>query len=114
MFAFTGLAVVAVVSLLVSLLARQLIFPLWDTWVNQQITDSSVRATVNSITGQADAIGQAAGGPVLGLVGNRFGTGASLGVGALLLTPALALYGRAIRHHGTEPELEDLPAGAAP
>jgi DHA3 family tetracycline resistance protein-like MFS transporter len=113
-FALTGAAAVAIVSLLVSLLARQLIFPLWDTWVNQQITDSSVRATVNSITGQADAVGQAAGGPVLGLVGNRWGTGAALGVGALLLTPALALYGRAIRHRGREPELEDLPAGAAP
>lgn len=83
-------------------------------WVNQQITDSSVRATVNSISGQADAIGQAAGGPVLGLIGNRFGTGAALGVGALLLTPALALYGRAIRHGGREPELDELPAGAAP
>ncbi|HEU6445353.1 MAG TPA: MFS transporter, partial [Gaiellaceae bacterium] len=113
-FALTGAALAAVVSLLVALLARQLIFPLWDTWVNQQITDSSVRATVNSITGQADAVGQAVGGPVLGLVGNRFGTGASLGVGALLLTPALALYARAIRHQGREPELEDLPAGATP
>ena len=113
-FALTGAALVAVVSLLVSLLARQLIFPLWDTWVNQQITDSSVRATVNSISGQADAIGQAAGGPVLGLVGNRWGTGPALGLGALLLTPALALYARAIRHRGREPELEDLPAGAAP
>ncbi len=111
-FAFTGAAAVAVAALLVSLLARQLIFPLWDTWVNQQITDSSVRATVNSITGQADAIGQAAGGPVLGLVGNRFGTGAALGLGALLLTPALALYGRAIRHGGREPELEELPAAS--
>jgi hypothetical protein len=51
---------------------------------------------------------------VLGLVGNRYGTGAALGLGALLLTPALALYGRAIRHGGREPELEELPAGAAP
>jgi MFS transporter, DHA3 family, tetracycline resistance protein len=112
LFAFTGVALMAVFSLLVSLLARQLIFPLWDTWVNQQITDSSVRATVNSISGQADAIGQAAGGPVLGLVGNRYGTGAALGLGALLLTPALALYARAIRHGGREPELEELPVAS--
>ena len=49
---------------------------------------------MNSISGQADAIGQAAGGPVLGLVGNRFGTGGALGLGALLLMPALALYAR--------------------
>ena len=113
-FALTGAAVVAIVALLTALLARQVLSPLWDIWVNQQITDSSVRATVNSISGQADAIGQATGGPVLGLVGNRHGTGAALGLGALLLTPALALYARAIRHGGREPELEDLPAGAAP
>jgi DHA3 family tetracycline resistance protein-like MFS transporter len=109
-FALTGVAAVAVVALLTALLGRQLLSPLWDTWVNQQITDSSVRATVNSISGQADAIGQAAGGPVLGVVGNGFGTGAALAGGALLLTPALALYARAIRHGGREPELEDLPA----
>ncbi len=113
-FALTGAAVVAIVGLLTALLARQVLSPLWDIWVNQQITDSSVRATVNSITGQADAVGQAAGGPVLGVVGNVFGTGAALAGGALLLTPALALYGRAIRRGGREPELEDLPAGATP
>ena len=113
-FALTGAAFVAIVALLAALLTRQVLAPLWDIWVNQQITDSSVRATVNSISGQADAIGQAAGGPVLGLVGNRFGTGAALAGGALLLMPALALYARAIRHGGREPELEELPAGAAP
>ena len=113
LFALTGVAAVAVVTLLTAMLARQLLAPLWDIWVNQQITDSSVRATVNSISGQADAVGEAAGGPVLGLVGNRFGTGAALGLGALLLMPALALYARAIRHGGREPELEELPAAAS-
>jgi hypothetical protein len=114
LFALTGVAAVAVVTLLAAMLARQLLEPLWNIWVNQQITDSSVRATVNSISGQSDAVGQPAGGPVLGLVGNGFGTGAALGLGALLLTPALALYARAIRHGGREPELEELPAGATP
>ena len=112
-FALTGAAVVAVAALLTTMLARQLLSPLWDIWVQQQITDSSVRATVNSITGQADAVGQAAGGPVLGVVGNGFGTGAALAGGALLLAPTLALYARAIRHGGREPELEELPAVAS-
>ncbi len=48
------------------------------TWLNQQIADSSVRATVISIFGQADAIGQTAGGPVLGVIGNVFGIRAAL------------------------------------
>lgn len=112
-FAITGAAALAIGALLVTMLARQLLSPLWYSWVQQQITDSSVRATVTSITGQADAVGQAAGGPVLGAVGNGFGTGAALGLGALLLTPALALYARAIRHGGREPELEELPSTAS-
>ena len=90
-------------------LRRSLVEPLYMTWLNQQITDSSVRATVISISGQADAIGQSAGGPVLGVIGNVFGIRAALVAAGLVLTPALALYGRAMRHGGKEPELEELP-----
>jgi MFS transporter, DHA3 family, tetracycline resistance protein len=109
LYALTGTAAVAIVALLAVLLTRGLVYPLWNTWVNQQITDSSVRATVISITGQADAIGQAAGGPVLGAIGNVWGIRAALATGAVVLTPALGLYARAIRHGGKEPELEQLP-----
>jgi DHA3 family tetracycline resistance protein-like MFS transporter len=111
-FALTSSAALAVVALLSAFIVNRLVGPLWSIWVNQQITDSSVRATVLSITGQADAIGQAAGGPVLGLVGNVWGIRAALTAGALVLTPALALYGRALRHGGVEPELETLPRPA--
>jgi DHA3 family tetracycline resistance protein-like MFS transporter len=111
-FALTRSAVVAIVSLLAIFLIRRLEGPLWSIWVSQQITDSSVRATVLSMTGQADAIGQAAGGPVLGAIGNVWGIRAALTTGALVLTPALGLYARALRHGGTEPELAELPAPA--
>ena len=109
-YALTGTAAVAIVALLTVLLTRGVVYPLWNTWVNEQITDSSVRATVISITGQADAIGQTAGGPVLGAIGNVWGIRAALTAGALALLPALGLYGRAIAHGGKEPELEQLPA----
>ena len=69
--------------------------------------DSSVRATVLSITNQADAVGQWTGGPAIGLIGNVFSIRAALVAGGLCMAPALALYGRAIRHSGAEPELED-------
>jgi len=82
-----------------ALLARGLLPPLYTTWLNDQITDSSVRATVLSFSGQANAIGQAAGGPVLGVVGNAFGIPAALVAGALTSLPAAALYARAIRRH---------------
>ncbi|HYZ78130.1 MAG TPA: MFS transporter [Gaiellaceae bacterium] len=104
---------VVMIVFLAALLARGLLAPLYTTWLNRQITDSSVRATVLSISGQADAIGQATGGPVLGVVGNAFGIPAALVAGALTTLPAAALYGRALRHGGAEPELEELPQPAA-
>ena len=69
-FALTGSPVIAIGAVLCVLLVRQVVSPLWMTWVNHQVTDSSVRATVLSMTGQADAIGQAAVGPVLGVIAN--------------------------------------------
>jgi DHA3 family tetracycline resistance protein-like MFS transporter len=112
-FALTGSTWIAIGALLGVFLARDLAGPLYTIWLNEQITDSSVRATVFSIAGQADAIGQAGGGPVLGLIGNVWGIRAALAAGALVIAPALALYGRAMRHGGKEPELEELPAPAA-
>jgi MFS transporter, DHA3 family, tetracycline resistance protein len=109
-FALTGATWVAIGAMLGVFLARNLAGPLYTIWMNEQITDSSVRATVLSISGQANAIGQAGGGPVLGGIGNVWGIRAALTVGAIVIVPALWLYGRAIAHDGREPELEELPA----
>jgi MFS transporter, DHA3 family, tetracycline resistance protein len=109
-FALTGSTWLAIASLLGVFFARDLAGPLYTIWLNAQIKDSSVRATVLSISGQANAIGQAGGGPVLGSIGNIWGIRAALTAGALVIAPALCLYGRAIAHQGREPELEELPA----
>lgn len=108
-FAFATTIAFAVVALFAYRVARGLSYPVYMTWLNRQITDSSVRATVISITGQSDAIGQAAGGPALGVVGNVWGIRAALAAGAVVLAPALGLYGRALAHDGREPELAQLP-----
>jgi DHA3 family tetracycline resistance protein-like MFS transporter len=112
LFALTGSTWLAIGGLLGVFFARNMASPLYDTWLTEQITDSSVRATVFSITGQANAVGQAAGGPVLGVLGNVWGIRAALTTGAVAIGPALALYGRAIAHEGREPELAELPASA--
>jgi MFS transporter, DHA3 family, tetracycline resistance protein len=111
-FALTASVWVAIAALLGVFLARNLGNPLYTIWLNEQITDSRIRATVLSIGGQADAVGQAGGGPVLGTIGNVFGLRSALVAGALAIVPALGLYGRAVAHQGREPELEDpaLPA----
>ena len=112
LFALTGSTWVAIAGLLGVFFSRNMQGPLFDTWLSEQITDSSVRATVFSITGQSNAIGQAAGGAALGVIGNVWGIRAALAGGALAIAPALGFYGRAIAHEGGEPELAGLPAGA--
>jgi DHA3 family tetracycline resistance protein-like MFS transporter len=99
----------AIVGVLGVFLGRSLASPLYTIWLNDQITDSRVRATVFSITGQGDAIGQAGGGPVLGVIGNVWGIGAALAAGAVAIVPALGLFGRAIGYRGAEPEFDELP-----
>jgi DHA3 family tetracycline resistance protein-like MFS transporter len=109
-FALAGSLWLAMLGSYALFLARNLAGPIFSAWLNRSIEESSVRATVISITNQADAVGQWTGGPVLGAVGNVFGIRAALAAGAACLVPALALYGRAIRHQGAEPALETLPA----
>ena len=95
-------------------LARSLAAPVYSTWVNANVEDSTVRATVISITNLGDSLGEWGGGPALGGIGNAFGIRAALSTAACALVPALGLYARAIRHAGQEPELADAaPATVA-
>jgi hypothetical protein len=60
---------------------------------------------VLSIAGVAGSAGEWAGGPLLGAVGTRWSVRTALATGALLLAPALVLFGRAVAHHGREADL---------
>jgi DHA3 family tetracycline resistance protein-like MFS transporter len=96
-FALAGSFLLACVAYLALVALRSLVAPLTSVWVNRTVTDSSVRATTLSVVSQADAFGQVAGGPAIGGVATAFSLRAGLGLGALLLAPALVLYGRALR-----------------
>jgi MFS transporter, DHA3 family, tetracycline resistance protein len=111
-FALAGAFWLALVAMLVTNMIRSLIAPLFSSWLNQSITDSTVRATVLSIASQADAVGQWTGGPAIGAVGNAFGIRAALVAGASLLSPAVVLYSRALRRGKGEPLPEIAPAEA--
>ena len=75
---------------------RTVAAPLQTAWYNLLIDDPQVRATMFSITNQVDAIGQIAGGPAVGAIGN-LSIRAALVTSALILSPVLPLYGYAIR-----------------
>jgi DHA3 family tetracycline resistance protein-like MFS transporter len=73
---------------------RDIAGPLQSAWVNQKL-DSKVRATVHSMFGQVDAIGQVMGGPIVAGIAAVSSAVASLVTSGLLLTPALFFIGRA-------------------
>jgi DHA3 family tetracycline resistance protein-like MFS transporter len=108
-FALAGAFWIAVVAYFATRLLRNIASPIFDTWLNRSVVDSRVRATVLSITNQADAVGQWTGGPAIGVVGSVFSIRAALVVGALCMAPALGFYRRAIRHEGSEPAAAAVP-----
>ncbi|MDC0762102.1 MFS transporter [Brevibacillus sp. AG] len=95
-FAFSPSFSWALVALLLIGVIQSLSSPLYDTWLNLNI-ESSVRATVLSMMGQSNALGQTAGGPAVGWIGTRFSIRASLVAAAILLAPILIVFGRALR-----------------
>ena len=95
---FFGLAptfAVAAVAFWAASVLKTLQHPITMTWLNRYLP-SRVRATVISLLGQADALGQVAGGPVVGAVGLR-SLRSALVFSSMILTPSLLLYGRGLR-----------------
>jgi len=90
---------------------RSLAGPLQTAWVNKKL-DSNVRATVHSMFGQVDAIGQVVGGPIVATIAAVSSAVASLVTSGLLLSPALYFVNRANAQsaNDTNGELEPAPA----
>lgn len=72
---------------------RRAMRPILQTWTNNQIrgVEARARATVLSFFGQVDAIGQVAGGPPVGAIGN-LSLRAAILTAAAILAPAMLLY----------------------
>jgi DHA3 family tetracycline resistance protein-like MFS transporter len=105
-FALAGSFLVAVLTYWAINVFRSLLHPLQSTWINQGL-DSSVRATVISMSGQVDAVGQIAGGPVVGWIGNT-SIRAALATSSVILSPVLLLYARVLRRSDLQ---EVVPVG---
>lgn len=97
-FALAGGFWVALIAFWMARWARTAIEPLVVAWMNRGLAPYA-RATVLSMRGQADALGQVCGGPLLGLVGAWHTVRTALVCAAAVLLPALLLYGQALRHN---------------
>ncbi len=86
----------AFVALLAVQPLRQVLAPIQMAWINQGL-ESQVRATVISMSGQANALGQIIGGPVLGAIAALGSTRVEMVFAGLVLLPAVALYAATLR-----------------
>ena len=105
-FALAGSFALALGAFWFATLVRRVAEPVYLTWLNEGL-DPAVRATVISMSSQAGALGEASAGPVVGAIGNIFGVRQALTAAALILSPTVLLYGRAIKRGGAEPKLRD-------
>jgi DHA3 family tetracycline resistance protein-like MFS transporter len=99
-FAFSPALAVSVMAVWLVSITRNVMSPLYDAWVNQRL-DSDTRATVISMSGQVDAIGQVASGPIAGVI-SLWSIRAAITGASLLLMPALPLIVRANRLHADD------------
>jgi DHA3 family tetracycline resistance protein-like MFS transporter len=91
----------AVAGYFVARVMRRVTIPISTAWINQSLTPN-VRATVMSLNAQTDAVGQIAGGPLLGALAVTAGAPAALLAAAGFIVPSLLLYVRTIRLHGQD------------
>jgi len=107
-FALSPLLLLSLSLYLVVSVLRNVQIPLQTAWINQKL-DSQVRATVHSMFGQVDAIGQVLGGPIVAVIASVGSAVASLVTSGLFLTPALFFIGRANARSREEAEAEAEP-----
>jgi DHA3 family tetracycline resistance protein-like MFS transporter len=95
-FALSGSFALALIMYSSFSTLRSVNYPIFTTWLTRN-TDPKLRATVISMSGQVDAVGQIAGGPVIGAIGTLVSIRAALIAASMLLSPALFFLGKAIR-----------------
>ena len=110
-FALSPLLVLSLGLYLLINVLRNVQEPLQRGWINQKL-DPQVRATVHSMFGQVDAIGQVMGGPIVAGIASVGSAIAALVTSGLLLTPALFFIERANSQSKDELEVStsSLPA----
>lgn len=95
-FALFAALPAGIAAFLAAQTVRRLSEPLVDAWISRE-TPAEVRATVLSVVGQADSLGQIVAGPMVGAIGSAVSVPVALGVSAALVLPAAVFAGAADR-----------------
>jgi DHA3 family tetracycline resistance protein-like MFS transporter len=106
-FALAANLYLAIALIWVDSVMRDVFSPVQRAWLNRSL-DPSNRATLFSVDGQADALGQVVGGPIIGVIASGISIRAALVSSAVLLTLALPLLARALGQAPGQPLKPDL------
>lgn len=71
--------------------------PIFNSWLNNHIDDNS-RATVLSVNGQINSLGQIIGGPIIGIIASKISISIGIACTALMLTPIIIIYLLTLQH----------------
>ncbi|KOP82650.1 hypothetical protein AMS60_09260 [Bacillus sp. FJAT-21945] len=96
-FSYSTSLITLLIFYVIVQMARQIMQPLEEIWLNTIIPESSVRATFFSMKGQVDAIGQISGGPIIGGIASIFSIKTAILISAILLSPVLFLLKKALK-----------------
>jgi len=110
-FGLTGNFFLALGAYWGAMMAGQVLQPIYITLINLHI-DMRLRATVLSMLGQADALGQIAGGPAIGAIGSIYSLRAAMVAAGAVLSPVFLLSWRLLRRNKKVPapiEVADTP-----
>jgi DHA3 family tetracycline resistance protein-like MFS transporter len=96
-FAISGNFVLAFLSYCTCRIARNAHEPIYAAWINQNINEPELRATILSTKGQVSAAGQIVGGPVVGAIATIFSVRLGIAISGVLAMSMVILYVCAIR-----------------
>jgi DHA3 family tetracycline resistance protein-like MFS transporter len=98
LFGFAGNFYYAMMLFWAIYMFREARGPLYDAWTNQHL-NPKIRATVFSMTSQANSAGQIFGGPILGLLATVSSLRWGIVGGGFVLIPTLLLYLYSMKRH---------------
>src|SRR5574344_1716705 len=87
-FGIFGIAGMVLSAIVMNFMSNR---PIFSAWLNGHIDDKA-RATVLSINGQINALGQILGGPIIGIIATNISVSIGIACTSLLVTPVLVLY----------------------
>lgn len=88
----------AVAALWVNKIMNKINGPIYRAWTNKHL-NSEVKATVLSMSGQVNALGQIIGGPIIGIIATRTSVSLGIVVTGFMLIPAVYLLGALVRNN---------------